>query len=290
MSSLLILGPGYTAKVLATLAEADGWRVITAGRSSIGYPHIAWDALESDTSFESEIDSETVVVYSVPTLFKTVEPDQPHLDPVVRALEASEENGAKAFIYLSSTAVYGNHDGDWVDEDSERKPTSPFGIMRRDIEDLVLSKPFGYVVRIVGIYGPGRTLIEAFERGRYRLVNDGEKISNRVHVDDLARVVLAVAEQQPEEKTFIACDGSPVSVKSLVDWLVEHQGVTPPDSVSLEAYERQRGKNNADRWRNTIRCRNERVRDVLGLTPRYPDVLAGYRSIFENTPVQKTDD
>ena len=276
---LALGGNGYTASRVCALARDAGWPVTIASREQPPEQQwVAWDAM-AECTFQEALGEQTTVLYTVPTLYREVFDDGRHVAPVERALDACDAAGHRSFIYLSSTAVYGDHDGAWVDEESERRPTSPFGIMRRDIEDLVLARG-GYVVRIVGIYGPGRTLVEAFSRGRYKLVDGGETVSNRIHVDDLAQIVWQIARTQPQRRVFLATDGHPMKVKALVEWLRDHVGVEPPASVPIAEYEAERGKNNADRWRNQIRCRNTRVVEELGVSLKYPDVLAGYAAIF----------
>jgi nucleoside-diphosphate-sugar epimerase len=228
-------------------------------------------------------------VYSIPTLFDGWEPAQGdglprHVQPVARVATTAKSEGCDRFIYLSSTSVYGDHDGEWVDEDSERRPTSPVGKMRRDIEDYVLGLDDwnANVVRIVGIYGPGRTLDRYVAGGRYKLVDGGHKLSNRIHVDDLAGIVLAVAGRAPTgARAYLAADGHPVRVVDLVDWMVEHLGIERPAEVTLDEYRAERGENAAARWQNTYRARNERVTRELSYALRYPTVIDGYEAIFD---------
>ncbi len=294
---MLIIGAGYTGLRIARLAAARGLEVVGTTRSEekvrqleeIGAKGVNWDVLEDDTGeLAGWMGPGTVVVYSIPTIFDGWEPGGDglarHVEPVARVMKATKSEGCDRFIYLSSTSVYGDHDGEWVDEDSERRPTSPMGKMRRDIEDFVLSADGGNanVVRIVGIYGPGRTLDRYVQMGRYKLVDGGQKVSNRVHVEDLAGIVLAVAEKAPEgTRAYIASDGHPTRVVDLVDWMVEHLGIERPEEVSLEEYAAQRGENAAARWKNTYRACNDRVREELGYQFRYPTAIDGYQSIFD---------
>lgn len=290
-SHLSIIGAGYTGLRLAALAVGLGYEVLGTTRSessriplkTVGATALRWDIVEDEgTPPAGLFGPDTAVVYSVPTLFDDPA-EQRHVAPVARALEAARDAGCDRFVYLSSTSVYGDHQGEWIDEESERRPTSPVGIMRRDIEDCVL----GFeglptdVVRIVGIYGPGRTLDRYIARGRYKLVGGGEKLTNRIHVDDLTRIILAVIEKGPvEPRAYIAADGNPRRVVELVDWMVENLGIERPDEVSLAEYRSQRGENAAARWENTYLARNTRVIEELSVHLHYPDVICGYEAIF----------
>lgn len=291
MTHLLIIGAGYTGLKLARRALDKGWDVAGTTRSAetaseleeMGAEAILFDAAEDGASaLAHEIRPGTKIVYSVPTMFRSVPANEAHLDFPHGVLEIAEEARASQLVYLSSTSVYGDHGGDEVDEESERKPDSPFGVMRRDIEDLVQGwdgELRGNVVRIAGIYGPGRTLVDHVERGRYQVVNR-DKVTNRIHIDDLVSVILAVLEAAPESgRAFVAADGNPVRVGDLVDFLVD-RGMQEPRETTLEAYREERGPNAAARWRTTTRCKNDRARDELGVEFQHPDVFSYYRRVM----------
>ena len=294
---IVILGSGYTGLRLAREATKEDYEVVGTTRSEetiadleqVGVRGLLWDVLEDDAErLSAHIDRSTAVVYSIPTLFRRYEPTRDgrarHVKPVRRMLDVALENNADRFIYLSSTSVYGDHGGDWVDESTPTNPSSPYGKMRRDIEEEVLSVEADTAVdvaRLVGIYGPGRTMLDYVKTGRYRLVDGGTKPSNRIHVDDIVESLLAMIDRGPKgARLYNVSDGHPKSVVEVVDWLVEHVGVPRPPEVTLEEYAEMRGPNAAARWKNTYRVRNDRLLDELGVELRYPDVFAGYESIF----------
>ncbi len=297
-STLLIVGAGYTGRSLAELSVADGWEVFGTTRKAatkadleaIGAQAIYWDIAEDGAeALDVSSAGRLVAVYSIPTIFEEWKPAPEgqvarHVAPVLSVLARLEELGAERFVYISSTSVFGDADGAWVDETAERAPTSPYGKMRRDIEDAVLAWPgevATFVVRAVGIYGPGRTLDRYIEKGRYKLVDGGKKPGNRIHVDDLAGICLSVAGGTFDEpRDFIATDGDPRPVRELVDWLVEHQGIERPEEVSLEAYAEERGANSVARWTNVSRFKADRVKKALGYEFKYPSALDGYAAIF----------
>ena len=305
MTELLIIGAGYTGKTLArqAIAHPEITRVIGTSRSdstlealdAMGAHHARFDLIEDDASaLAAHITPSTWIVYSAPTIYTSYEPasadGEParHVAPVRALLEQAARQNAAGFIYLSSTSVYGDHDGEEVDEESTRTPTSPFGKMRAEIEDEVLSFEPGdggpkhlIVARIVGIYGPGRTLAEYIKKGRYKLVDGGQKITNRVHVEDIASAILAMVARAPSgARAYNVCDGDPRSVRELVDEVCALTDIPYPEEVSLEELASERGENVASRWRNSYRCSNARLVQELDWTPRYPNALAGYRAIL----------
>lgn len=274
---LLVIGAGYTGLRLVGRALDAGWDVTATSRSeprraelaSQGAHALAWSG--SDTVAALPIDEATDVVYSVP-------PD-PSLGPDDLVDIA---RGCRRFVYLSSTSVYGDHAGQRIDEDSPRRPTSPAGKARLEIEEALLNSALdAHVVRIVGIYGPGRTLDRYIAGGRYKLVDGGEKLTNRIHVDDLVTTILAVLERAPRgPRAWLAADGHPGTVRELVQWLVEHRQIAWPAQTTLEQYRAERGDDAAERWANSYSADNRRIREELGVTLAYPTVFDGYRAIF----------
>lgn len=294
---LLIVGAGYTGERLARAGRERGWSVAGTTRSpetvealeSMGATAVEWDVREDEVGALTEyVDGSTDVVYSIPSLYRDYEAGDGevprHVAPANRVLEMVESEGAGRFIYLSSTSVYGDHDGAWVDEETPTDPVSPNGRMRRDIEELVLDEEWAIdtnVARLVGIYGPGRTMDRYVESGRYKLVDGGTKPTNRVHVDDIVGALVAIIDRAPGgARLYNVSDGHPKTVAEVVDWLVDHRGIERPEEVSLEEYRQMRGPNAAARWENTYRVSNERLVEELDVELAYPDVFAGYSAIF----------
>lgn len=297
---VVVIGCGYTGERLAAEAIERGYEVVVTSRDDeklerlreLGATPINWDILTEDTrSLASYFGPDTALVYSIPTIYRQYEDEDDgvprHVVPVRKVLEAAREHGLERFIYLSSTSVYGDSGGDWVDETAPTDPASPYGRMREDIEDYLLGARVDFpvnVARLVGIYGPGRTILDYVESGRYKLVDGGVKPTNRIHVDDIVRSVLALVERGPDaSRVYNICDGNPLRVVDLVDFLVEHLGVERPEVVSLEEYAKLRGPNVAARWKNMYRCKNERLTEELGVEIEYPNALDGYRAIFGAT-------
>ncbi len=290
--TLIVLGAGFTGTRLARAALERGAHVRVTSRdpsrlsdlSALGAKTLRWDALD-DPDLGAVFDGvapDAHVVYSLPTLFRAYEP-QRHLAPLARATRAARDAGAARFVYYSSTSVYGDHDGAWIDEDTPRRPQSELGRMRVDLEDHVLTNPDGlpgaYVARLVGIYGPGRTLADYIRRGVYTVARP-EKRTNRVHVDDIVSATFAILERAPEgARAFDVTDGDPLTVADIVDLIVSRLGIDPPRVTSIEEVA-QRSPAAAARWRSEYRCRGQRLRDELGWTPEYADAIAGYEAMI----------
>jgi nucleoside-diphosphate-sugar epimerase len=290
--TLAILGAGYTGLRLAEREVEAGTRVWGTTRTperaerleALGAEAIEWDLLEDGPgALAGRLDASTTVVYSIPTLRRQLDTGE-HIAPVEGLLEVMAERGIDAWIYLSSISVYGDQGGEWVDEQTPRAPNAPTGRMRRDLEELTESYAGAFpvsVARIAGIYGPGRTIVDYLESGRYRLVGGGEKITNRIHVEDLAATISALARHRHDEPYVVnVADGHPVRVRELVDEVCERLELERPPEESLESYAERRGPSAVARWTNSMRVRNRRMREELGVELRYPDVFSGYRAIL----------
>jgi nucleoside-diphosphate-sugar epimerase len=293
---ILIVGAGYTGLRLAERAVSQGVEVVGTSRTDesletidgLGATGVRWEADAGADVLSDYMEPGVAVVYSVPTLFGGYEAasegeDARHVQPVSNVLSAAERAGAGRFVYLSSTSVYGDHEGAWVDETDACRPTAPIGKMRRDIEEAVLEhdgETTTNVGRLVGIYGPGRTLARFIESGRYRVVNR-DKPTNRVHVDDIVTAIMAmIGEGGDENRLYNVSDGSPQKVGDVVDWLVERYDLPEPPETTLEAYAEQRSEDAVARWANTYRVSNARLVDELGVELAYEDVYEGYRSLL----------
>ncbi|MGM0555198.1 MAG: SDR family oxidoreductase [Myxococcota bacterium] len=295
--TLVVLGCGYTGIRLVREAVERGMQVVGTSRDDetledlrdAGATPVKWDVLEDDIrGIEQHLGPETALVYSIPTIYRKYDDESDgvprHVVPVEKVLKGAAEHGLERFIYLSSTSVYGDHNGAWVDETTSTDPASPYGRMRDDIEQYLLGASVDFpvnIARLVGIYGPGRTILDYMKSGRYKLVDGGIKPTNRIHVDDIVRSILAMVDRgSSRSRVYNVCDGHPLRVVDLVDFLVEHLDVDRPEVVSIEDYAQRRGPNVAARWKNMYRCKNERLTDELGVELEYPNALDGYRAIF----------
>lgn len=314
-SQIILVGAGYTAQrmVQQVLARPDGETsfVLTSRRPEENLAAFAGHervrCVELDLLDEQHLDEHLAtrmpelaedahIVYSAPTLFRQYEGSQKagelarHVRPLDAVVRWASKAGARGVVYLSSTSVYGDHQGGWIDEESDCEPEAALGRMRLDLEQYLEARPWGeggdmftcHVARIVGIYGPGRTLADYIERGNYKLVDEGKKVTNRVHVDDLGRAILAMlSHDEPGFHRYNVSDGHPLTVRWLVRYLVEHHGVQMPESVSLDTYAEQRGENVAARWRSTYRCSSQKLQAELGWKPRYRNALHGLEKILQ---------
>ena len=195
-----------------------------------------------------------------------------YADGVRHLLEALAGRPVRRFVFVSSTGVYGQGGGEWVDEAS---PTEPAGFSGRYVlegERAVLESPFpGVVVRFGGIYGPGRTrLIEGVRRGD-PCVESPPRYTNRIHRDDCAGVLRHLFELADPQPVYLGVDCAPAPECEVRDWLAGLLGVPRPPRVADDDASPQRGNK---------RCRNDRLL-ASGYRFRYPTYREGYGALLD---------
>lgn len=187
-------------------------------------------------------------------------------------LAALEKQGQRPVrvLFASSTSVYAQQNGEWVDEDSPAEPEHVQGRVLLEGERVVAACPWpSTVVRLGGLYGPGRTrLLDALRAGEARLPAE-PRFVNRVHRDDAAGILRHVIHAARPRPLYLAVDDEPADRATVLRWLAERLGLpVPPVEETAPEGDDPAGRGNK-------RCRNDRVVQD-GYAFRYPDFRAGY--------------
>ena len=196
---------------------------------------------------------------------------------------AARERPPDRYVYTSSTGVYGDHGGDWVDEQTEPTPDAERGEVLLAAERIALEESAaagidGTVARLAGIYGPDRYRIERYLDGA---VVEGSR--NSIHRDDVAGAVrFLLAEDAARDEVVLVVDDEPVSRWVFADWLADACGRGEPAKLTVEEYLAEHDVSAGRRRRLTSnkRCSNDRLRE-LGYDLRYPTFRAGYSEAIE---------
>jgi nucleoside-diphosphate-sugar epimerase len=193
---------------------------------------------------------------------------------------AFAERPPEAAVYLSSTSVYGRRDGDWTDEETELRPTSPLGEARMESERVYqqIWREHGYPMRICrapGIYGPGRTLRQRLESGGYRRLDDEKLWVSRIHVDDLVDGLIAAWRRGAAGEVYLLCDDEPVSSQEYAQLTASLLALPLPPAVDREDVRHDLSRSAFERRIADRRCSNRRMREELGVIPRYPSIREG---------------
>jgi nucleoside-diphosphate-sugar epimerase len=185
---------------------------------------------------------------------------------------AEHQQQPKRIIFVSSSSVYGQQHGEWVDETSPTDASAFSGQVMLEAEQLALSSGFpASIVRLTGIYGPGRSDLSNRVRQGYNVAIDPPLYGNRIHADDaaglLAFLLNADSRGVPLEDCYIGVDDAPAPLAEVVQWMREYLGVT------------QWAENASLRRSGSKRCSNARAK-ALGWVPRYATYKEGYAALL----------
>jgi len=228
----LLLGCGYTLERVAALLPPDTFVGTTrsdARAAALRSRGIPMEVVPDPTELKRLMTiygGITTVVDSIP-----VEGGVLHAPIVSEILQGVEM--PPHLIYLSTTGVYGTRDGSWVTEETDRSPKDPRAAARCKEEDCYLaSLPSVAILRIAGIYGPNRNTLESLKQGRYPRV-EGNRWSNRIHVEDLARIITRVIEERALG-IFNVADDLPVPSEEVVRYSCGLLGIDLPKAITHE--------------------------------------------------------
>ncbi len=183
-------------------------------------------------------------------------------------------------ILISTTGVYGNCDGAWIDEDAPLSPQTERARRRIDAENVFRAWARGtgfpcVVLRVAGIYGPDRLPLARLRRGE-PLVNEQEcSYTNRVHVQDLVSVCIAAAVRGRDQQIFNVSDGSPGTMTGYFFAVADAVGLPRPPTITLEQARAKLSPGMLSYMSESRRLRNDKVRQELKVEFQYPDLSAG---------------
>jgi nucleoside-diphosphate-sugar epimerase len=266
MPSLLIFGLGYTAGRLADRLRGEGWRVIGTSREG-GDGTIP---LSDPGRVLPEIAAASHILSSVPP---EQDADPVDADPVLAAYR-DVMTGSSAWLgYLSSTGVYGDARGGWVDE------SVPIAGRRaaRAVADEQWLALGARVFRLPGIYGPGRSALDRVAEGRAHCVNLPNQVFSRVHVDDIVSGVVAALEAPPG--AYNLADDMPCGQDEVMTFAARLLGRPAPPLVDLATLSPAARAFSAE----NRRVANGKAKRVLGWRPIYPDYRFGLRALSAMT-------
>lgn len=288
MAEALVAGCGYAGLRLARLLAEAGHSVTGTTRdperarrlSEAGIRPLLLDVADPARVRRLEGEAPEACFYLVPPV--EGEGRRIGVEAVIRALRRAP---LEAFVYASSTSVYGDRGGAWVDAADVPRPDSPTGRARLAAERAVLRCGWEWdcrprIGRIGGIYGPGRVLVEAIRSGRYRIVEGVESWSNRIHVDDLAAGLAAIWRRGEDGRVYDLVDDEPHRSSEFARLVAELAGLELATITREEAEERWSEARLA-RKLGSKRVRNRRLREELGVELAYPTFREGVPAALE---------
>jgi nucleoside-diphosphate-sugar epimerase len=226
-------------------------------------------------------------------LLVSIAPDRggdPTLAQVRDAIAAAPR--LASIVYLSTIAVYGNHDGGWIDEATPLTPALTRAGDRIEAERAwqALGAARGIpvaVIRIAGIYGPGINAIETVKAGRARRIVKPGQVFNRIHVGDLAQIIDKAVDMALERRAggiFNAADDEPTAPGDPIVYAASLLGVAPPPEIAFEEVRKTMTPFAVSFYGESKRVRNNRIKAVLGVSLRYPTYREGLRALAAEPP------
>ncbi len=284
MTHLFCLGLGYSARATAARLQKQGWRVGGTARSAggcAGAPELGCEVTVFDGSRATDAVREGL---SMATHLLVSIPPGDNGDPALAChVEDIARAGRLAWIgYLSTVGVYGDRQGGWVDEDVPPRPGSDRSRRRLDAERawLGLGERCGkrvQVFRLAGIYGPGRSVIDALRAGRARRIVQPGQVFNRIHVQDVARVLTAAMASQGRHAIYNVADDEPAPPQDVIAFAAGLLGLPLPPEVGLA--EAGLGPMAASFYAESKRVRNQRIKEDLGVQLAFPTYREGLRDL-----------
>lgn len=285
MTTVLIAGCGYVGSALAERLLAAGRRVYGLKRTPGGLPD-GVEPLLCDLGQGASIEHALppAVDEVVVTISASGSGEEAYRAAYERALgnllAALKRRGIvpRRLLFTSSTSVYAQSGGEWIDESSPSEPTHYTGAVMRSAEELIWSAAseltHAVVLRLGGIYGPGRTrLIETVRRGTARLT-PAPLYSNRIHRDDAAAALAHLLELERPERLYLGTDADPAALNDVMRFIAAEIGA--PEPPVGEA-----GPSGLDdrRYRTNKRCNSARLR-ASGFRFEFPSYREGYRALI----------
>ncbi|RMD47980.1 MAG: SDR family oxidoreductase [Alphaproteobacteria bacterium] len=278
---MLIVGCGYTGTAFGRALAADGWKVVGTTRSAEGAADLRAAGIEPrlwpGEPLAPEIARASHMLVSVP-------PDAEG-DPLLRAhgeAIAAAAPGLRWVGYLSTTAVYGDHGGAWVDESTPPRPSTERGRRRLAAErawlDLAARAGLAvHIFRLAGIYGPGRGPFAKLRAGRARRIVKPGQVFGRVHVDDIVAVLRASMAAPRPGAIYNVTDDLPAPPEDVLAFAAELLGLPVPPAEPFESAAMTPMARSF--YAENKRVSNRRIREELGVRLRYPTYREGLRAL-----------
>lgn len=283
---LFCFGLGFSGLTLGQRLLGQGWRVAGTTRSqdkaeqlrAQGFEIWLFDPERPLADVEDALAGTRYLLSSIPPSAEGDPVLAAHGETIARLPETSWVG------YLSTTGVYGNADGGWVDEASPIRPSGERGQRRADAEAawLDLGRRSGlpvHLFRLAGIYGPGRNQLESLKRGKARRILKPGQVFSRIHVEDIASVLEASMARPMAGRAYNVCDDEPSDPAEVVSYAADLLGVEPPPLVPFE--EADLSPMARSFYDDSKRVSNRRIKEELGVRLAYPDYRSGLSALVK---------
>ena len=281
---MLIFGHGYTAKVLSSRLLLQGWSVSGTTRTPEKAQVLREKGIEP-LLWSDDIEIFTKSLSKASAVLLSIGPDE-FGDPVYLRLKNAFQAAAthlKWVGYLSTTGVYGDFNGGWVDENTPLNPTTQRGIARktaeeqwRSIEGLPL-----HIFRLAGIYGPSRGPFSKVCSGTARRIVKNGQYFSRIHVEDIVTILQASLAHPNPPSVYNVCDDDPAPPQDVIGYAAELLGQPMPPEVSFEDADLSPMARSF--YAENKRVSNAKIKKELKVEIRYPSYKQGLKALLNST-------
>ena len=278
-NTLLSLGHGYSAQALTRRLLPQGWRIIATTRTAEKAERLKTTEVEPVLFPGHDLSD---LLGEATHVLVSAGPNE-HGDPVLNAVKDTIQANAARYDWvgnLSTTGVYGDHKGAWIDEDTPLTPSTQRGTWRKEAEEEWQSIPGLplHIFRLAGIYGPGRGPFAKVRKGTARRVIKEGQVFSRIHVEDIAQVVEASIHQPNPGRAYNLCDNDPAPPQDVIGYSAELLNMPVPDPILFEDAEMTPMARSF--YAESKRVRNDRIKEELGVSLMYPDYRTGLQALL----------
>ena len=283
---LFCFGFGYTAGFLAEKLLAYGWKIAGTTTSAEKRDFLRKNGIEAWLFDQMHSIPDPFTTFAdVTHVLLSVPPDAKG-DPVFNAhgTDLAALKKLEWVGYLSTTAVYGNQNGNWVDEKTPATPSSRRGSQRLKAEEqwqsLCLNEGLPlHIFRLSGIYGPNRSAIDSVRSGMAQCIDKPGHIFNRIHVEDIVQVLIASMNKPHPGSIYNLADDAPSARYDVIRFACNLIGIEPPPLVPFDQAEMAPIVRSF--YEDNKRIHNDTIKNELGVRLAYPDYHSGLKSCLE---------
>lgn len=280
--TLFVFGHGYSAKALSRRLLPKGWSITGTVRSAEHADELGAMGVTPLITPEDDI---APALAQATHLLVSAAPDEDG-DPMLAGYaDALTQAHKLTWIgYLSTTGVYGDHAGGWVDETTPPNPATKRGQMRVEAETAWRSfaaaraLPLA-IFRLAGIYGPGRGPFAKVRNGTARRIIKKDQVFSRTHVEDIAQVVEAAMNRPESSGIFNVCDDDPAPPQDVIAYAAELLGLPVPPAIDFETADMSPMARSF--YAESKKVRNDRIKEELGVSLLYPDYRTGLNTLLK---------
>ncbi|MDY6942273.1 MAG: SDR family oxidoreductase [Pseudomonadota bacterium] len=283
MATVVIVGCGDIGQRVARLYQKRGVKllgVVRSDNSARKLRNLGIESMSLDLDVNGPGDGlptadSTIHYYAPPPREGR---GDPRLERFLAGIDPAKR--PKRIVYISTSAVYGHCDGDWVDEDRAPSPDTDRGRRRLAAEQILTEwctrNDVEYVIlRVPGIYGPGRLPVKRLKSGAPIVDENESSYTNRIHADDLAQICFAAADKAPSGRVYNVSDGHPTTMSDYFLRVADLLGLEPPPTISLDEAQEVLSPAMLSFLNESKRLENKRMVKELKVKLKYPTLRDG---------------